>query len=454
MLSVPQLRKLISSPALLLVIATTATFAVTGTYSFLDTWDDKFYIVDNADIRGITLRHIASAFSSFYVGNYAPLHILSYMVDYSLWRLSPAGYHLENVLLHAVNGVLFYLILRRLDMSKWQAAAASWIFLLHPVQVETVAWISQRKNILSMLFTLLAFLCYVEYRGRHSRKLAPYLVSFLCMLAAMLTKSIAVIFPVLAMLYDRTYVRDARAPSHIRLLDKLPFVLAAAGTAALTLVSQRAEFRGGLAAVYPGGSPLATFFTMIPVLLSYIVDCFWPFGLKPYYLVVVRQYPDNIFTVSLIIACVLAGLGAWLYRRAPRILFWYALFFIALLPVMQIIPLVTQKQDRYLYFPLLGFAALVVHAAGILLRRLPAVRARVALIVATAVLASLPFLSLHQSRIWENDVTLWRYATEVDPLSYTAWENLSKAYTLRGDWQNAKKAYDRSLGDKETPEVQ
>ena len=126
------------SMPLILSRVTLAVYAVTGSFDFLSTWDDKYYISINETVLSFTREHLGQAFNDYYVGNYAPLHILSYMIDHLLWGLNPTGYHLENVLLHLANGLLFYRLLRQLAMTEWQAGAGAWIFLFHPAQAETV----------------------------------------------------------------------------------------------------------------------------------------------------------------------------------------------------------------------------------------------------------------------------------------------------------------------------
>ena len=433
--------KWLSTP-LFLSLVTIAVYAVTGGFDFLTTWDDKYYITTNETVQSFTLEHLRQAFNDNYVGNYAPIHILSYMIDHLLWGLNPAGFHLENVLLHLANGLLFYWLLRQHALTEWQAGAAAWIFLFHPVQAETVAWVSQRKSLLAMLFFLLALLGYHAFSKQRTSRVVPYVLSLISIAAALLSKSIAVIFPAVVLLYDVTYDRGGSRSMTRRLLDKLPYLLAAGGIAAMAILSQSEEIGGGRRE-YPGGSPLATFFTMVPVLLTYVRDCFWPFQLSPYYMVTIRQNPDEVFTASLIGVALLVALGVYLYRNARSLLFWYGLFFIALVPILQIVPLVTLKNDRYLYTPLLGFAMLLVSGAGRLQERLPAAWRRGGQTAFFVILLALPLLAFKQTLHWRNDVTLWKHAVNMDPENRLAWLQLAKGYTDRSDSPNAMRTFNR-----------
>src|SRR6266568_9353271 len=156
------------SPLLLLMIVTIAVYGGTVGHDFLINWDDDRYVTGNEAVRGLTLAHLQEAFSTFYVGNYAPVQIVSYMLDHALWGMRASGFLATNVLIHGVNTLLFYGLIFRLQRDRLWACLAAFIFLVHPVQVESVAWISQRKNLLAMLFFLGAFHLYVlaKERGR------------------------------------------------------------------------------------------------------------------------------------------------------------------------------------------------------------------------------------------------------------------------------------------------
>src|SRR6266702_2626618 len=158
-------------PLLALLAATFAVYWQTLGHEFLLTWDDQKYVTANEAVRGFTLAHLQTAFTTFYIGNYAPLQIISYMADYTLWGLRATGFIFTNILLHALNGLLYYFLVFRLGGRRLWAFLASFIFLLHPVQVESVAWIAQRKNVLAMLFFLISFLLYTAYRRPETREI-------------------------------------------------------------------------------------------------------------------------------------------------------------------------------------------------------------------------------------------------------------------------------------------
>ena len=151
-------------PVILLLLAAFALYSKALGQDFLGNWDDPVYVTANPDIMGFTLENIWHAFTREYVSNYAPLHIISYIPDYALWGFNAFGYKLTNILLHALNAILFYALLARITSRRRFALAAAAVFLCHPVQVESVVWISQRKNLLAMFFFLLSFLTYLSWK--------------------------------------------------------------------------------------------------------------------------------------------------------------------------------------------------------------------------------------------------------------------------------------------------
>lgn len=423
------------SPPLTLFIATLALYAITAGFDFQIGWDDDIYVLENATISFLSLQNIHDAFTGYYGGNYAPVQIISYMVDYALWGLNPAGYHLMNVLIHALNGVLLYQLLRRaFNLPEFDAFAAAAIFLFHPVQVETVAWISQRKSLLAIGFFLSALICYAAYHRTGKRW--PYLLAIGSMAAAVLSKSVAVVFPLMTILYDLTTpVQQPRSRTKL-IMDKVPFILVSVAAGLMAIDSQSLDYGGGRRQFH-GGSPFATFVTMIPVLTAYLQDCIWPFGLSPSYDIMIREKPDPMVLASLIVILLVAWGGYLLYRHKRELFFWYAFFFVCLLPVLQIVPLITLKNDRYLYLPLIGFAVLLAVAIQKTLQFLTDHRIAWGRYPIIGMLLLLPILSFRQTLFWRNDLTLWNHAMDVDPGDNLAASQLIKSYLRHGDKQQA-----------------
>lgn len=425
---------------LLLVTLTFAVYAGSLSHEFLVNWDDPQYVTKNEAVRGFSLEHLRLAFTEFYSGNYAPLQIISYMLDYTLWGLKPAGFILTNILLHSANGVLFYVLLIRLKSSRTMACSAALLFLLHPVQVESVAWISQRKNVLAMTFFLLSFIFYCIYRRKPAkRRSLAYGASVATFFLALMAKSVTVILPPLLLLHDLCYLEKSERR---RLwVDKIPFLLAAAGFGVLALVSQSNRLDPGAGIThYHGGNPLFTLFTMLPVLTRYLEMLAWPLSLSALYNPPIKTGVDIEVAASAILLIVLTICGYLLYSRNRRWFFWYACFFLGLLPVSQIVPLVTLMNDRYLYFPMLGVAAMFGNGIHYVLSRTPAARRRIVAAALCIIFSPYPALAVKRAGVWKDTVTLWRDAVAKTPSSAYARENLIQALNLKAaDLQQAER---------------
>jgi protein O-mannosyl-transferase len=436
-------------PLLLLLAAVVAVYGRILGHEFLFNWDDSIYVTGNAHFLGFTRENVRRVFTSYYAGNYAPVQMLSYMLDYALWGLRAGGFLLTNIVLHALNGLLVYRLFLRLHGERLVATVGAAMFLLHPVQVETVAWVSQRKNLLAMCFFLIAWEGYCRYRdaGEGKGRLA-YGASVAALVLALLAKSVAVIFPAVILAYDYCFPQAGR---RLRLADKVPYLLAAAGVALLAIRSQVQDAGvwgagGGRLAGYHGGSPLATFFTMLPVLCRYLGMLVWPAGLSAEYDPAIHRGIDPAVAGAALLLAGVAFLAVRLFRRDRRLGFWPLFFVIGLVPVAQIVPLVTLMNDRYLYFPILGVAALAGAGAVRLRERLASRPALFRLLVAGP-LVLLAAVSLQRSGVWRNPVTLWRDAVEKTPTRSSTWERLGEAcnFSTPALKEEAERAYLRAI---------
>lgn len=439
------------TPLLILLAATLSVYAQILGHEFQVNWDDSVYVMTNAGVRGFSWENVKGAFSGSFYGNYAPLHLISYMLDYELWGMWPGGYLLCNLLLHVVNGLLVYRLLFSLHAARLLAMVGAALFLLHPVQVETVAWISQRKNLLAMLFFLLAWEFYRRYRlAATGEGKTYYLISLVAFVLALLSKSVTVILPVALVLFDNCFPSSTRKA---RLRDMIPFVIAAAIVAFLALQSQApvdsgwgAE-GGGRAIDFHGGSPLATFFTMLPVFCRYLGMLVWPMGLSADYDPTIHTSPDSVVIASALALSVVGLLCCRLLRYDRRLGFWAIFFFLGLAPVSQIVPLITLMNDRYLYFPLLGFSALAGALVLFLRERLGSRCPLVLYVVIALMLMLCSVVSFQRAALWRSPVTLWNDAITVSPGKSLNWERLGEAYHFSHPMQpdEALKAYRKAL---------
>lgn len=429
---------------LLLCAAVFTVYFQVLSYGFLNTWDDPAYIANNASAHGFSWEHIKTAFSRFYVGNYAPLHIISYMLDYLLWGLNPKGYILHNVILHALNGFLLYLLLRRLSLDLYPAILAALFYVVHPVQVESVVWISQRKNVLAMAFYLLAIHCYYSYRnakGKTDKK--QYALALFFFACALLTKSVTVVLPAILLLYDLSISRRSLLQA---VPDKLPFIALAFMAGVLAMLSQSAEYGGGGRAAFHGGGVWQTLLTMLPVFVSYMRIALFPSGLSIVYAPEIKTSIDAEVMFALVILSAFTGVGYWLYKRQRVGFFWYASIPVGILPVSQLVPLVTMMNDRYLYFPMLGWAACFGFLVQYLAARLDVCWKKAVISCFILVVALYGVASFQRSKVWRSSYTLWQDAAEKQPGSAIAWLVLGEEQVRKGDSISAEKSFNHAFG--------
>lgn len=436
-------------PFLILSGVTLALFWQALGHNFLVYWDDNGYVTKNTAIRGITWENIRTAFTSVYVGNYAPVQILSYMLDYSIWGMRPAGFIFANILIHAVNSVLFYYLLSRLSWQRSAAFAAAFIFLVHPVQVESVVWISQRKNVLSLLFFLVSFLWYLSYRDTpEKQRKIWYVASLIAFILALLAKSVAIILPLVLVSFDFCMAPPAARKNLKNLLvDKIPFFAVAFIFVFITIKSQSSTMGGGLASRV-GGTPFDTLLTMLPVFVQYLKMVFWPADLSAVYAPAIKTGIDLEVALAALVLLLVAGLGIFLYQRRRDLLFWFVLFFLGLLPVSQIVPIVTLMNDRYLYFPMLGAAAFITSSLFLAIDKAGTAKTLVrAAAGAIFLLLVGHYLMVTYDRIpvWKDEQTLWEDAVRKVPNSPKARFSYAHILEYHGKLDESVKQYETGL---------
>jgi hypothetical protein len=407
-------------------------------FEFLTSWDDPTYVVDNPWIRGLTRQNIAFAFSQPYFMNYLPLHLVSYMVDYSLWGLSPFGFHLQSVVLHVVNAVLALWVVRRLFGSLAVGAMAALLYAVHPSQVEAIAWVSIRKDLLSTAFLLLTVLFYLAATARSKLRPGPYAASVVCFVLGLLSKVSIAALPGFLLVLDFFPRKGARRrPWKEAILSKIPY-----GVVALVLV-----FVNNLAQV-KAQAPYAHDPVRYLMVKGHAV---WNYlslltGIpisRPVY--DTPQFTgDPLQAVLELSALLVLPLIFWIAeRRGWRTLSWGAAWiFILLLPVIAF-PLVTYMADRYLYAPSLGFcwvlAAGILALAGRLTGSGPT-RAAVAAALTAVPLSLFTVRTLQYMPAWRNAETLWTYAIP-HTRDFRARNNLAQVRLGQKRYNEAERLY-------------
>jgi protein O-mannosyl-transferase len=453
------------------VLATAIAFLPTLFNGFVE-WDDYENLLSNPSFRGLGWSHIAWMFTTFHMGPYQPLSWLTLGLDYAIWGLNPLGYHLTNLLLHAANALACYLVSRRLFALTWNqpdsekswpvifsAAFAALFFSLHPLRVESVAWVTERRDVLSGLFYLWTIYAYLRANAEvNDRAQSRWKVATLILyLLSLLSKATAITFPLVLLLLDiyplRRLTWDVRqwiAPA-VRPLwhEKIPFIVAAAVFAALAIMGQQESSAFKSLESYGVGQRLAQVFFGAGF---YVWKTVMPVGLSPLY-----QVPPNYSfrnAGSLIGGASALVISIGLFRvkdRWPAGLTCWLYYLVVLAPTSGLVPTGPQlAADRYSYLPCLSWAVLAGGLLLFLLRRRPQRRpgfpaTATFAAVALAIVVGLGALTWQQSRVWRDTETLWRRVLEIDPNSSFARYNLARYIARRGRYQEAINHYREAL---------
>lgn len=436
--------------AVALFLVTAALYARTYTFDFTN-YDDDLYVSQNEQVEsGLTFTSIKWAFTSSTAANWHPLTMLSHLLDVELFGVKPGPMHLVNAGVHAINAALCFVALFMLTGARWPAAICAAAFAFHPQRVESVAWISERKDVLSGLFFFLTLIFYVRYARTVSIK--RYLIVLAMLALGLMAKPMLVTLPPLLLLLDFWPLRRL---SRRAVLEKLPMLaLVAAASVVTYLVQKDSRAVSGFASL-PMSARLPN---ALHSVLVYITQFFWPSNLAPFYL---HPYLPPISEISKI-ALISAGAFALtmtiaallLIRRAPWIFvgwFWYLGM---LIPVIGIVQVGRQSHaDRYTYLPMIGFTMAIVWTIAAAMRQTPppgVPRGGVTITFILILFAAMIFATHRQMSPWRNSRTLWEHALHVGRDNSVARVNLGEALTAAGDEDGAIAQYKRGAEIDET----
>jgi tetratricopeptide (TPR) repeat protein len=446
----------------LLAAATLAAFSPLFGNGFIK-FDDGFYVVRNPHVAGgLTWNDLRWAFNTGYQGNWHPLTWVSHMLDVQLFGMRPGWHHLVSLLFHIANAVLLFVWLQRLTAATWRSLSVAALFALHPVHVESVAWVAERKDVLStffLLLTLLAYTAYTTYLGRTSSanptpstspastsspKVAlaelfspqrrAYMLALVFFALGLMSKPMLVTLPFLLLLLDfwplgRLQSNIPSGPLKALLREKIPFFALTSISSVVTLVAQQRGQATYLAVPFVDrlGNAVVSYWV-------YLAKTIWPLHLSIYYphpwSGLVGAHPLPLAWVILAaLGLAIISFGAFYYRlSAPWFTVGWFWFLGTLVPVIGIIQVGGQAlADRYTYIPLIGIFLAVVWAASALVERRPAIKPVLA-ISTPIVLAICAVLTQRQAKFWHNDFTIFARALSVTPENALAHYHLGIAY--------------------------
>ena len=442
------------SISLFLALVTLAVFFSVRHHDFVN-FDDPDYVTENPHIRdGITWTSLGWAFQTGFTGNWHPLTWVSHMLDYWLFGLRAGGHHLMSVGLHIANTLLLFAVLHRMTRALWRSAFVAALFAWHPLHVESVAWASERKDVLSAFFFLLTIWVYVRYVGARAQKVEGvlanpgafwrsghrtsryYILALLLFALGLMSKPMLVTLPFVLVLLDFWPLRrfQLSATKHERSslwLEKVPFLALSLCSSWVAFLAQK---RGG--AVDVSLSLGARVANALVSYVRYLGAIFWPENLCVFYPHPGRWPAGQAFASGVVLLTVSAAV-LLLWRKRPYLSVGWLWFVGMLFPVIGLVQVGLQAlADRYTYLPSIGLFIMVAWGLSEAVPRHPW-RTKALAFAGISVLAALVIVTARQVGTWRNSETLFRHAIQVTPHNYLACDHLGIELAMQGKLSEA-----------------
>ncbi len=428
----------ISIPALI-VILTLFVFSDVRTFEFLN-YDDNVHITLNQRVTtGLSVENARWAFTHSHDGNWYPITLLSYMATVALFGMKPGAHHMVGLIIHIMNSVLLFALFYRMTQARWRSAFVALLFAVHPMHVESVAWISERKDVLSAFFGFLAIIVYTYYAKRPST--VKYICVLLCFIFSLMSKPMLVTLPFVLLLLDFWPLGRFDMGVKRLLLEKTPLIILSIVSSVVTIQAQKAWG----AVVSLEYLPLRIRLENIPVsYLRYIIKLFVPEGLAFFY-----PIPDVIPVwqtgVSVIVLLSISITVLVMARRLPYVFtgwFWYI---VTLVPVIGFVQVGLQAMaDRYTYIPYVGLFAIAAMAPPSSIFRMPYSKSIISIAAAVVVILCVA-RSKAQVSYWHDSVTLYEHAIEAGGDNFMAYYGLGTVLSLEGKADEAATALKKSI---------
>lgn len=396
-------------------------------------WDDADYVANNPDIR--SFANAGKWFSSFYIGNYHPLTMVSYAIDYLIGGTAPAQYHIINIVLHSASALMLYAFVNNIQGNRWVAFFVAMLFAIHPVQTESVSWVAERKNVLSGLFFITAMWLYAKYLGEEKK--TTLLLVILAGAAAMLSKATAVALPVSLLAIDIWLHRPLNQKKVW--IEKLPLLLIAL---VVGIVAIKAQAAGEFLNQHPEHGFVQTIGFAGYAYVQYIIQLLVPVKLSvlyPYPELGVMQWIYTLVAIGIVALAVLAYRKQW-FVLCGGIVF-YTVNIALVLQFVQFGDVL--RADRYMYIACIGVWIPVVQYVfdwlGLKVKEITP------LIVMSIVAALFAVLTYQRNDIWQSEKQFWMAITETFPNSAVAQSSLGGVFMKEGDYITAEQYIDKAV---------
>ena len=426
-----------------IVLCVLLTFLEVRHFEFLN-YDDPGYVIENGRVRaGLTFENALWSLTAIRGGNWHPVTWVSHMLDVEVYGLNPGGHHLTNLLIHALNTLLLFLLLRAMTGRMWVSAFAALLFGVHPMHVQSVAWISERKDVLSTCFWLLTLLAYHRYTNDRTRR--TYALSLAAFVLALATKPMVVTLPFVLLLLDFWPLRriDFERPlreNRVYLVEKAPFFALSLVICAVTLFAQ---WKGGAVRSFEE-VPLGLRLENVPIAyVYYIQKLLWPTSLAVLY--PLRSSPIWEVGFSLALLGGITFLGFRLRRRCPWLAVGWLWYLGILVPVIGIVHVGEHAYaDRYTYVPYIGLFLIVAWGSAEFVPRRASARVALGLAALLVIGGSMAAARI-EARYWMDDERLFRRALAVTEGNSLAHNNLGTALLRQGRVDEAAEHFSASL---------
>jgi tetratricopeptide (TPR) repeat protein len=442
---------------LLLVVATFAVYWQVLDNDFVN-YDDDYYVTDNIRVhKGVTFDSLTWAFTSSHAANWHPLTWISHMIDCQLYGLNPRGHHLTSLLFHVANTLLLLLILVRMTGTLWQSSFVAALFALHPLHVESVAWVAERKDVLSTFFMMLTIWTYILYVKKGEVK--RYLLVVLFFVLGLMSKPMLVTLPFILLMLDfwplgrlcllhdtRNVVTgqqtNERTDIFRLVLEKVPFFALAVVSSVVTFIVQE---RGGAMGLLKSYSLQTRIINAFVAYIEYIMSMIWPAKLAVLY-----PHPGNslplwkgvVAGLALVLITILVIRKA---RKIPYIAVGWLWYVVTLIPVIGIVQVGPQAMaNRYTYITLIGLFVIIAWGANDLLSRWLYRKIWLGTLAAI-ILPVLIILTWKQVQYWENSITLYKHTLKHTSNNYVIHNNQGIALREQGSTEEAIKHYLQAL---------
>jgi tetratricopeptide (TPR) repeat protein len=434
--------------SLSLIAITLVSFEQVRNNEFINL-DDDVYVTENLHVKkGLTAEGVIWAFMTMYASNWHPLTWLSHMLDYSLYGMNPGGHHLTNLIFHIGNTLLLFLVLSQMTGAVWRSSFVAALFALHPLHVESVAWVAERKDVLSTFFWMLTMWAYFRYTARP--KPGRYFSVLFIFALGLLSKPMLVTLPVVLLLLDYWPLGRFKNPMNPNgqsafcfhlILEKVPFFILSAVSSLMTLLAAQEGGTVGSLGIYPLGNRIANGLVSY---VNYIGKMIWPSPLAVFY-----PYPASLPSWQVVGAGLLLMMGSVLIirgaKKSPYLLvgwFWYLGI---LVPVIGLVQAGMQAMaDRYMYVPLIGLFIMITWGLSDVFEKW---RSRKILFAIFA--GALLFVYMNLSRIqvsfWRNSITLFEHTLRVTSNNSLIHNNMGVSLVQQGRVQEAILHYNEAL---------